>query len=259
MLERPNGGGCPGRQRSVRSIRRVVPRARSASPQTRVHVAIIADLADESIQCGASGRGATVTQRTGPGESDRAHRSPRATAASCSRTTTTTDEPRRLATLAGNRAGNRHLGRMVVAAGRALHVTDAYRAHAARHPDSATHSTAQPSPSDVTPCWPETRTPRNHADIADVGVPSCAMGTGQWAVPDLNRGPQHFQCCALPTELTALRPLAMSAKVGREGSSRPRPGQGEAHIGRLPLPWTGNHPPAVQLGGVHPPPDRTLR
>ena len=27
--------------------------------------------------------------------------------------------------------------------------------------------------------------------------------SAEWAVPDLNREPQHFQCCALPIELTA--------------------------------------------------------
>ena len=36
--------------------------------------------------------------------------------------------------------------------------------------------------------------------------------TLEWAVPDLNRGPQHFQCCALPTELTA--------RCGRRGDPR---------------------------------------
>jgi hypothetical protein len=47
-----------------------------------------------------------------------------------------------------------------------------------------------------------------------------------WSDPDLNRGPQHFQCCALPTELSDRRRGAdcVRRSAGRQRLTAPRKG-----------------------------------
>ena len=142
-----------------------------------------------------------ITKRAGLSPWDRTWRNPRAGP----RTERAATFP--LATACA-RIGNRK----AIAAGHYLQFTDADWARATGAPESGAKSGADSSQKAAqhVPASLRTDSADDQKSLGNKALcqPRQSSATrresDQWAEPDLNRQPQHFQCCALPIELSAL-------------------------------------------------------
>lgn len=123
------------------------------------------------------------------------------------------------------------------------------------------HATAHTAPAAAMP-----GPPTSHANPKNTAPPSLARAGGatpnhqrktiQWAEPDLNRQPQHFQCCALPIELSARRRLPGRPGYVQQGATvvAPRPRSTACPIPSFSaVPNRRDSPPHAILRRPHPP------